>query len=272
MSFDPEAEQEVDFGKYVRLLGARWWLLAAGLVFGAIVGYAVALGGKQTYKASATIYLGQPYTASGNVALQGLQTNPSIVGTVAHSQAVDDRVAAECKTHAGAFRSGISTKPIAGNISKNGQNPLVALSVQVPTRKIGACVANGLAHQVVDRISGYANVKIAGFQTQISEDEKAIAAIETGISSAAVSTTDKLLLQVQLRTLQLDKTSAGQLLHQAAAVEKPALVTPASPSRVTARSRRNSVVVAGLIGVILGGLAALLWDPVAAAVARRRAV
>ena len=34
-SFDPEAEQEVDFGRYVRLLAARWWLLAAGLLVGA---------------------------------------------------------------------------------------------------------------------------------------------------------------------------------------------------------------------------------------------
>ena len=33
--FDPEAEQEVDFAKYVRLLAVRWWLLAAGLVVGA---------------------------------------------------------------------------------------------------------------------------------------------------------------------------------------------------------------------------------------------
>lgn len=272
MSVDPEAEQEVDFGKYVRLLGARWWLLAVGLVFGAIVGYAVALGGKQTFRASATIYLGQPYTASGNVALQSLQTNPSTVGTIAHSQAVDEQVGTACKTRVDTFRSGISTKPISGNISKNGQNPLVALSVQVPTRKFAACVANGLAREVVDRISGYATSKIESFRNEISDDEKAIAAIETGISSPSVATTDKLLLQVQLRTLQLDQNTAGQLLHQAIAVEKPSIVTPASPARVTARSRRNSVVVAGLIGLILGGLAALLWDPVAKAVARRRAV
>ena len=271
MSIDPEAEQEVDFGKYVRLIGARWWLLAAGLVFGAIVGYAVALGGKQAYVATTAVYLGQPYTASGNVALQGLQTNPSIVGTVAHSQAVDETVATACKTKVGTFRSGISTKPITGNLSKNGQNPLVALSVQMSTRKFAACVANGLAREVVDRISGYATSKITSFQNEITDDQKAIAAIESGINSANVATTDKLLLQVQLRTLQLDQNTAGQLLHQAIAVEKPSIVTPASPSRVTARSRRNSVVVAGLIGLILGGLAALLWDPVSAAVARRRA-
>jgi hypothetical protein len=36
---------------------------------------------------------------------------------------------------------------------------------------------------------------------------------------------------------------------------------------VTARSRRNTVVVAALIGLILGALAALVWD---GAVARLR--
>ena len=92
MSRDPEAEQEIDFSRYGRLLAARWWVPIGGLVLGAIVGYAVALGGSQTFSASAALYLGQPYTASGNVALQALQTNPSTIGTIAHSLAVDQRV------------------------------------------------------------------------------------------------------------------------------------------------------------------------------------
>ena len=59
-SFDPEAEQEVDFGRYVRLVAARWWLVVAGLILGAVIGYAVSLGGGQRYQATATLYLGQP--------------------------------------------------------------------------------------------------------------------------------------------------------------------------------------------------------------------
>ena len=66
--FDPEAEQEVDFARYVRLLAVRWWLLAAGVVAGAVIGYLVSLGGTQVYTATATLYLGQPYSASGTVA------------------------------------------------------------------------------------------------------------------------------------------------------------------------------------------------------------
>jgi capsular polysaccharide biosynthesis protein len=271
VSFDPEAEREVDFGRMWRLLAARWWVPAGGLVLGAIVGYAVALGGSQTYSASATLYLGQPYTASGNVALQALQTNPSTVGTVAHSLAIDQRVAELCKAKIGTFRSGISTKPIAGSLAKNGQNPLVSLTVKSPKKKTAACAANQLAKSVVARISAYATEKIASFRSQLSKQEQEISALGAAISDPNVSTTDKLILQVQLNSAQSDLSLTSQLLHQATAVEEPSVLTPASAARVTARSRRNSVVVAGLIGLVLGALAALLWDRVAAAVARRNA-
>ena len=267
---DPEAEQEIDFSRYWRLLAARWWVPVGALVLGAIVGYAAALGGNQTYKASATIYLGQPYTASGNVSLQGLQTNPSTIGTIAHSLAVDQRVAALCKAKTGAFRSGIATQTVSGALAKNGQNPLVSLSVQSAKKKVAACAANELAKAVVSRISGYALEKIASFKSQLSEEEKGIKALNGALADPNVSTTDKLLLQVQLNTAQSDLSSTTQLLHQATAIEEPSVLTPASAARVTARSKRNSVVVGGLIGLILGGLAALLWDRVAAMAARRR--
>lgn len=270
MSHDPEAEQEIDFGRYWRLIGARWWVVAAGLVIGALIGYAVALGGTQRFSASATLYLGQPYTASGNVALQSLQTNPSTVGTVAHSLAVDQRVAALCKAKIGSFRSGISTKAVAGNLAKNGQSPLVSLTVLAPKKKVAACAANELAKAVVSRISTYAVEKITSFRSQLSGLEKEIKGLTAAVSSPSVSSTDKLLLQTQLNSAESDLSSTTQLLHQAVAVEEPSVLTPASASRVTARSRRNSVVVAALIGTVLGAIAALMWDGVAAGLARRR--
>lgn len=269
---DPEAEQEIDFSRYWRLLAARWWVPVGGIVLGAIVGYAVALGGSQRYSASANLYLGQPYTASGNVSLQGLQTNPSAVGTIAHSLAVDQRVGEICKAKVGTFRSGISTKPISGSLSRNGQNPLVSLTVLSTKKKVAACAANQLAKAVISRISGYAVEKIQSFRSQLSQEQKGITALNAALADPNVSTTDKLLLQVQLNTAESDLSSTTQLLHQATAIEEPSVVTPASAARVTARSRRNSVVVAGLIGLVLGGLAALLWDRVAAILARRRSV
>ena len=46
--------------------------------------------------------------------------------------------------------------------------------------------------------------------------------------------------------------------------------TFAVATKTTARSRRNTVVVAALIGLLLGIFAALLWEP-AARVVRRTA-
>src|SRR3954449_7351558 len=145
MSVDPEAEQQVDFGRYGRQLAQRWWLPMAGLVLGAIIGYLLTVGGTQRYKATATLYLGQPYSASGNVQLQGAQTNPSTVRQIAHGEQIIERAARACKTKAAAFRSGISTQNVAGNIAKNGQTPLVTVSVQAAKRRIAACTANELA-------------------------------------------------------------------------------------------------------------------------------
>ena len=108
--FDPEAEQEVDFARYGRVVGARWWVPVAALVVGAVIGYAVSLGGSQTFKATATLYLGQPYSASGTVQLQAAQTNPSTVKQIVHAVSVDERVAGECKAKMGQFRGGISTQ------------------------------------------------------------------------------------------------------------------------------------------------------------------
>jgi capsular polysaccharide biosynthesis protein len=266
--FDPEAEEEVDFGRYGRLLAARWWLPVLGLVVGAVIGYGLALGGNQQFKASTTIYLGQPYSASGNVQLQAAQTNPSTVPRIAHAEIVVEKVARECKAKPGDLRGGISTQTISGNIAKNGQTPLVSISVLAKKRRLAACAANALSREVIDRVSAFANQKIKNFSGQITNDQKQIDQFNAALGSNAISVTDKLVLQGRLAQAEADRLSTSQLLLQAKVVEAPSVLTAAAAQKVTARSRRNTVVVAALIGLIVGVLAALLWDGIAARLRR----
>jgi capsular polysaccharide biosynthesis protein len=267
--FDPEAEQEVDFAKYVRLLGSRWWLLVAGLVVGAVIGYLISLGGTQVYSGTATLYLGQPTTASGNQQIQTLQTNPSSVGTIVHTRQVDQAVAGKCNATVSQFRKGISTKAVTGYLSKNGQSPLVQLTVQAKKAKVAECVANNLAKIVVSRLGTFASGKIALFKAQIASDDNDIKTFEQAISNPGISSTDKLILQTTLRTDQQDKIAANQLLQQAEQVELPRTVVGAAAQKITARSRRNTVVISALIGLIIGAIVALLWEPVGARIAPR---
>ena len=264
--FDPEAEQEVDFAHYVRLLGMRWWLLAAGLVAGAVIGYLISLGGNQVYSAAATVYLGQPYTPTGSSLIQDTQTNPSAVGQVVNNQSVINAVARLCHAKPGEFQKGISTQAVATGASTKGGaaavNPLVKVSVQAKKGKVAACAANGLADEVVKKLGVYPEAKIANLKAQIASDDQGIKKIQQAIAQGTISDTDKLIIGTTLRSYQLDKTTNSQLLLLATRVESPSVLARAASNKITARSRRNTVVISALIGLILGAIAALLWDTV----------
>jgi LPS O-antigen subunit length determinant protein (WzzB/FepE family) len=270
---DPEAEQEVDFARYVRLLGSRWWLLAAGLVVGAVIGYLISLGGAQVYSATATVYLGQPYTPPGSALIQDPQTNPSSVGEVVNNQATKDAVARLCKTSPKTFQHGISTQAVASGASAKGGgaaiNPLVRVSVRSKKGKVAACTANQLALKVVKALGVYPAAKIANLQTQIASDDTGIKSIQQAIAGGGITDTDKLILLQTLRNYQTDKTTNSQLLLLATKVESPYVLAHAASNKITARSRRNTVVISALIGLILGALVALLWEPVAERVTPR---
>jgi uncharacterized protein involved in exopolysaccharide biosynthesis len=272
---DPEAEQEVDFARYVRLLGSRWWLLVAGLVLGAVIGYLVSLGGNQVYSATATVYLGQPYTPPGSALIQDPQTNPSAVGQAINNQAVINAVANLCNTKPKAFQKGISTQAVAsGSSSTKGSgaavNPLVKVSVQSKKGKVAACAANGLAAAAVKALDVYPAAKIANLKAQILSDDQGIKSIQQAIAGGNISDTDKLILLQTLRSDQTDRTTNSQLLLLATKVESPYIFGPrAASNKITARSRRNTVVISALIGLILGALVALLWEPVTSRVAPR---
>jgi hypothetical protein len=266
---DPEAEQEVDFARYVRLLGSRWWLLVAGLVLGAVIGYLISLGGNQVFSASATVYLGQPYNPNGGGPVINPQTNSSSVGQVVNNQAVANTVANLCHTTAKVFKKGISTQAVANSSSTKGGaavtvNPLVKVSVQSKKGKIAACAANGLAGEVVKKLGTYPAAQIKTLKAQIAFDNADIKTIQAAIANPGISDTNKLILQTTLRSDQIDKTTNSQLLLLATQVESPYVLARAASNKITARSRRNTVVISALIGLILGALAALLWEPVSA--------
>ena len=55
-----------------------------------------------------------------------------------------------------------------------------------------------------------------------------------------------------------------QQLALAKNVERAQVINPAAATQVTARSARNSALVGGLVGLLLGAVAALLAEPVLA--------
>ena len=271
--FDPEAEQEVDFARYGRMLARRWWLVAVGVVVGAVIGFLVSLGGAKVYDATATIYLGQPYNPSAASPVLTLQTNPSAVGQIANAEAVDAKVATQCKTTPGSFRKGISVQKVASSTPVKGLgaqvNPLVTVTVQAAKGKVAVCAANGLVRAAVAGLGTYPQEKIKFYEQRIAQDNEAIKAINVALADPGVIQTDKYLLQQRLQIPQTDLSTTSQLLSFAQQVELPRVTILAASRQVTAASPRNTVLIAALIGLILGVFGALLWDRVVPRLAAR---
>ena len=280
-----DAERDVDLHRHWDSVTTRWWLPVGGLVAGIIVGYLVSLGGAQVYKAKATVYLGQPLS-QGGVQVQSQATNPSTVRTIVTAESTIQRVARDAGLRPNQLRGHVSTQAVSGNIARLGQNPLVAITVTGHARRPVARAANDLARAVVfsDALAGYSKTKIRNLQLQVDQEQAAVNTLNRNLKAqqaalgdgSGLSTSERLIalgqingFQQQLLTTTDSLTTNQQQLALAKDVEAPQITTLAAATKTTARSRRNTVIVAGLIGLLLGIVAALVYEPATRAVRSR---
>jgi uncharacterized protein involved in exopolysaccharide biosynthesis len=279
-----EEEREVDLGRYWSTIVVHWWLPVAGLAAGIAIGFLISLGGSQVYQAKATIYLGQPLSQSG-VQVQSQATNPSTVRNIATAPATINAAARRVGLKPSQLRGHVSTQAVSGNITRLGQNPLVSITVTGRLRGKIAHAANVLASKVVtsDALASYSKTKITTLERLVHDEQGNLAYIDQSTKtlqaalrqSSGVSTPERLILLGQLNGLLQQRlsivdqlTTNQQQLALAQDVEAPKVTTHAVATKTTARSRRNTIVVAALIGLILGLIAALIWEPLTRAVRR----
>ena len=277
-----DAEREVDLGRYLDALVARWWLPLLGLVLGVILGYLLAVGGKEVYQAQATVYVGTPYSPNGST-IQSLATNPNAVGRIARGQQTIEEVSRESGMSPRELRAGIATRPIRGTNPRTAPNQLYAVSVKGDKRGEVSAATAAISQRIVEQVGGYARLKRKTFQDQLASDNRQLEAIDRTVNEAQAQlrsasgserlTLATLLLAAEQRrgTLEQDRLQTQQLLALAEQVELPQVVDRGAATKTTARSARNSVAVAGLIGLIIGILAALFWEPIAARTGRSTA-
>lgn len=281
---DPDAEREVDLRSAWSRLAARWWLPVGGLVAGVILGILVSLGSSQVYKAETLLYLGQPFTPGGAGQIQSLATNPKTVSETIRSEAALEKAARTADMRLGQLRGNVTTSTVTTAGQPKNLSPLVTIQVLAPTRAKASKAADSLAASVIGQVSPYVVEKITELEQQIANNEQQLAEVDRRIAIATqqqnlalapdspLSLTEKLLVSTNSNatinsaegrraSIQSDLTSARQLLSLAENVERSRIVLPAAARKASATSRRNAAAVGGLIGLLLGGLAAIVADP-----------
>jgi hypothetical protein len=282
---DLDLEQEVDFGRYVRLVAVRWWLLVAGAILGALIGLAAATGKSRPYTATAIVYLGQPYL--GGVPIQSLNTKMAFVGQLITERSTLATVAAKTGLKSGTLVSKVSVVSVTGLTRGKFDQPapLVALSVSKLPAKEAAAAANAFAAILQRYFSSYIDQKMRTYQIRLGRLDKRVTDTQNVINTAqaeekavvdnhGLPETEKLLLlahydnvinqnTVRLNQLEADQISSGDVIEFADQIERARVLEPAQVHHAAAPSRRTSVLIGGFIGLLLGLIAALVWDPVA---------
>jgi hypothetical protein len=287
---NPDDEQEVDLASAWERIKHRWWLPVGGLVLGAVVGIALALSGGTVWRAETIVYLGQPFAPQGGGQIQSLATNPRTVSEIIRSESVLRDVSDATGIPVSKLRSSISTKELVAPGQIRGINPLIEIGVKGDSgpRTIEEA-ADALAARVVQNVSQFVIDKVELLKRQIEVSETQLDEIEERIaqateqqtrinSDASIPLDTRLILSLNLNSvittadarraaLQDNLFEAEQFLNLAEDVESSRVVEDAAAVRTTARSRRTSLLVGALLGLLVGTIAALAAEPFAA---RRR--
>ena len=286
-----DAEQEVDVRGLWSAVASRWWLPLAGIAAGLVVGYALSLAAGDVYRARAVVYPGTPYNPNASAPAPSLATNPATVGEIVRSEGALRDAAARSGLRLGSLRRSVSTQAVSAPAGTRrvpaAQTQLIRISVEGQARRRVAIAANILAERVVAEISPYVDTKIRGFDRRLEIINRSISSITRRIEALTAETTaarrsnalsplDQLVLISQLDNAEqqrgqlVDQQSGVQQLRSfAQEVEHAKVVERAVAAKTTARSTRNSLLVGAAIGLILGVLAALFWEPLTARSRRR---
>lgn len=266
-------DREITLRDYGRVLWSGRWLILVSTVAAAVVGLLLTFVASTTYTATARVFLGQATTVSG-APLSTPATNPATAGTVLTGDNLVTEVAEEIGVRPSRVRSGVALSAPRAPGGAAGNQPTVATITFTDTdRRVAREGANAYA-QAVNRRSlqnfsavfdtyargeERARADVARLQRQIAEVQRQLTSAP--VESRAVLTAVLTSAGQQLSIAQTTLTTQELNRAKAEANEKPYIISlsesPSSSS--SAPNRLRSVVLAAVIGLIVGVIVTFVW-------------
>jgi capsular polysaccharide biosynthesis protein len=275
---DPGTERDVDLARWRAAITRRWWIVAAGAVLGIVVGGLYSLSGGSVYEASVLLAPSQAFSPSGAPVLS-YTSSPRAINALAVDESTLTKVAKQAGVSVSQLRGHVSTTTIstgAGAAAARG-TVLIQITVQLPKPKETAIAAEALGDLIVKASTGpYVTQSITTLKTDLASNRAQLVSVAHLITAYNLALQDKSLTDIErlLLVQQVDNTllrqgnlndkieNQTQQLTLAENIELASIISPKPVEAVktTARSRRNSILVALLIGLIVGGIAAIVAD------------
>jgi hypothetical protein len=267
-----EAEREIDLVAVGRGVLALWWVVALGVVGGAVVGALFSLSGASVYQATATVAPGQAFNPSGGTAVLTYLTNQAAVDSIARSETTIQEAATTLGIPAAQLRGNVSTAAVTEGGVSAARALLVDITVRLKKRAAAEAAADEIARIVQrDTTSPYVRQslgiyarRIASFNVRLKTLQQRIDILSKALKQPGLTLNERLLLAIQLDQSQatqgetidtLSTTQQQQILSQD--VERTQIIQQAKGKLTAARSRQTSIVVGAVIGFLIGVGAAI---------------
>jgi hypothetical protein len=147
---------EIDVGRYVRRVLARWWIVAISVVV--VVGVALVTqtgSSSETWTARTLVFLGQPLSSSGSPLNITLGSNPATPGILLRNDQLLARAAQKAGLEPGALKGHVSSQVLSQAITKTNYTPLVNIVVQGLDKDKVAPASRAVAEQIITAINKY---------------------------------------------------------------------------------------------------------------------
>jgi uncharacterized protein involved in exopolysaccharide biosynthesis len=275
---DPGVERDIDLRRWKDAAVAYWWVAAAGLVAGIVIGSVYSLSGGSSYSASALIARGQAFNPGGNTPVLSYLSSPDAIESYATEPSTLQVVAAKAGLTVNELSGHVTTSTVGqtGTASQTNTNSiLIQITVTLNKAKKAEDAANAFADVVTQlTTSDYVRSSLAiyeqrdaSFKSRITALKQQIASLQEVLKGSTLTPLNKLVLVSELEQAQaslgqtLDsQTTNEQDLILARDVEQTKVIQKATRAQKSvARSRRNSVLFGGLIGLLIGVAAALVY-------------
>jgi hypothetical protein len=285
---------EVRVTEYVRRAARRWYVIVLSVVAAVLLVFLHGVSGatKQS-AASASIYLGQPFSPGGaSVLTQTPLSNPSIsiqyvtapkqIAAAAKAAGIDPR---SLRKHVSVLATG-GAASAAGKGLTGGGPPTITIAVEGQWSALKAqTAANTLGRSLIGFANRYTTLKTKLIASRVKQEQNQLRTFLqvqtrarrniTVINNSSAAPLDKVAAESPfvsdlstaadaIGTLTLNLTNDQVALVATKDIESAQFISQASGHRVSAATRRNSLVIAAMVGLIVGIGLALAWEALAA--------
>ena len=285
----PGTEQEIDLRDYVDRILKRWWIVAICVVLAVVASFTITrTSNKNQTQGTATVYLGQPVSPNGSLVPNPLSSNPLYATALAKQRQYQEVAEKAAGLPNGALAGHVSVALISTAVGVKGiAVPLAQVTVQGPfTAAQSASAANSMAEQVVAKSNAYTAAKkdavVASRDSlqkridTLAADADDVRAQLDKLAKASLGAAERASLTAPLLgILQYDSNTEALLQEQLPDlqaqvdyienVEGGSVITPARGSKVAPTSKQFSLLIAIVLGLIVGILLAILstvfWAP-----------